>query len=62
MTDKGFTTDQKYHNSAHETGHALSLFHFENSPEHVGDHWMRSGQISLTSPSSQDADHVAWKW
>ncbi|WP_240418066.1 hypothetical protein [Paenibacillus periandrae] len=62
MTDDAFTSSEKYHNTGHELGHALSLSHFENSPAHAGTHWMKSGQTSMVYPSSVDADHLANKW
>jgi hypothetical protein len=62
MNSASYTSAQRNHNTGHETGHAMSLHHFELSPAHSGNHWMKSGQISLNSPSSQDADHLVWKW
>ncbi len=62
MNDDSFTQSQRYHNAGHELGHALSLNHFENAPAHTGNHWMKSGQISLTSPTSTDISHLTQKW
>lgn len=62
MEDAGYTSSQSKHNAGHEFGHALSLNHFENWPAHSGNHWMRSGQISLSRPTSTDIDHLTEKW
>lgn len=62
QTDAGFAWEHRAKTAGHETGHALSLFHFENSPAHAGDHWMKSGKIALTAPTSVDADHLAYKY
>ncbi|OBR62978.1 hypothetical protein A7K91_09690 [Paenibacillus oryzae] len=62
MTSANFTSAERNHNAGHETGHAMSLSHFEDYPAHTGNHWMKSGQISLNSPTSTDADHLVWKW
>ncbi|MEI7028429.1 hypothetical protein [Paenibacillus sp. y28] len=53
---------QKVKTTGHETGHALSLDHFNNSPAHSGDHWMKAGAINLTAPTSTDTDHLCQKW
>ncbi|WP_127585537.1 hypothetical protein [Paenibacillus koleovorans] len=58
----GWTWEERCMNTGHEIGHALGLSHFETYPAHSGDHWMKSGQFSLSSPTSTDADHLAYKW
>jgi len=52
--------------SGHETGHALGLGHFEFSPIHSGNHWMKtcadSTSCTQTSPSSEDKSHLQAKY
>jgi hypothetical protein len=62
MDDAGFTAPNANKTIGHEFGHALGLGHFEDSPSHSGDHWMKSGQISLSAPTSTDKDHLKNKW
>lgn len=56
------TSQEIYHNTAHEWGHAMSLYHFENYPSHSGNHFMKSGKISLTTATDTDKDHYRYKW
>ncbi|MVP00558.1 hypothetical protein [Paenibacillus lutrae] len=49
-------------NTGHEIGHALGISHFEIAPAHSGSHWMKSGKFNLSSPTSEDANHLANKW
>ncbi len=58
----GWTWQERYMNTGHEFGHVLGLNHFENSPAHSGDHWMKSGKYSMPDPSTTDTDHVRNKW
>lgn len=62
QSDTGYTSDNRYKTSGHELGHVLGLNHFENAPAHSGDHWMKSGKISLTAPKSVDLAHIRTKW
>ena len=57
-----FNYTHTYKLAGHEVGHILGLNHFEDAPSHSGNHWMKSGKISLTSPTSTDIDHVTEKW
>lgn len=58
----GLDQDQRFMNAGHEVGHVLGMNHFENSPAHSGEHWMKSGAFKMTSPSSIDLAHVRTKW
>ncbi|MEK5061809.1 hypothetical protein BK126_28300 [Paenibacillus sp. FSL H7-0326] len=62
QSDAKFESSHRYKTSGHEIGHVLGLNHFENAPAHSGDHWMKSGKIALTSPTSTDLAHVRTKW
>ena len=62
LFSRSHTLEERYHNTAHEFGHALSMHHFENSPAHSGNHIMKSGRISLTTLTNTDKDHFWRKW
>ncbi|MDQ0196300.1 hypothetical protein J2T20_004709 [Paenibacillus wynnii] len=40
----------------------MGLNHFENAPAHSGEYWMKSGNFTLTAPTSTDKEHLTSKW
>lgn len=48
--------------AGHEVGHILGMNHFEKSPAHSGDHWMKSGSFTLSNPTATDIAHLRVKW
>lgn len=62
LTTAGANSTTNTMNAGHEFGHALSLAHFNNSPAHSGDHWMKTGLLSLSAPTATDKDHLTTKW
>ncbi|AIQ11607.1 hypothetical protein [Paenibacillus durus] len=66
ILDAGWTSSwsqsERWMNAGHEVGHVLGMNHFENSPEHAGSHWMKSGRYTLTTPTEIDIAHMRTKW